>query len=76
MKSPIQVLLDCEQSEILSDCGTDVFVVIHRARRTEQPDINGRWIMSIVPCSISQANAAVRVARGISAERKTRTPKP
>ena len=64
MKKPVQLLLDPEQGEILSDYGQECFLVIHRLARTEQPDVNRRFVLSIHPCTVSQANAAALVASG------------
>jgi hypothetical protein len=69
MKPPISILLDPEQSEIISDMGESAFIVIGRG---SYPHSAGRWQLWIVPCSIAQADAAVRVARGISKERRPR----
>jgi hypothetical protein len=74
MKPPIQILLDHEQTEVLTDHG-QCFVVVSRAMSTEWPDVNGRIVLTAVPCSIAQANAGIRVATGQSAERRPRTPK-
>jgi len=68
----IPIRLDPEQSEILTDAGGDAFLVIDKETYPGDPK---RWVIHLVPCSINAGNAAIRVARGISAERKTRTPK-
>jgi hypothetical protein len=75
MKPPIQILLDHEQTEVLTDYGQG-FVVVSRAMATEWPDVNGRIVLTVVPCSIAQANAGIRVATGQSAERRLKAATP
>jgi hypothetical protein len=68
---PISILLDSEQSEILTDAGTDAFAVVGRGT---WPDSPGRWVVYLIPCDIKTADAACRVARGLSKESKPRKP--
>ena len=66
----LKILLDPEQSEILSDTGHSAFLVLARASYPQDPK---RWILHIVPTSMSQASAACRVALGESNERRIAT---
>lgn len=61
---PIKLLLGAKASAILTEQSGNVFVVVHKVMQTERPEVNGRWGVSIFPCSMSQARAAIRVARG------------
>lgn len=67
---PIRLTLDPEQSETLTDAGANVFLVIGRG---SWPDSPGRWELWIVPSTVKQVDAAVRVATGQSAERRLKT---
>jgi hypothetical protein len=58
-QKPIRLTLDPEQSEILTDAGADAFLVIGRG---SWPDNPNRWQLWIVPSTVKQVNAAVRVA--------------
>ena len=69
----IKVLLDPEQSEILSDLGEACFAVIGRASHPGNPK---RWVLHVLPTSIETANQAVKVAKGELRTVKPRTPKP
>jgi hypothetical protein len=66
---PIKILLDYEQSEILTDAGADVFLVIGRGSWPGNPN---RWQLWIVPSTVKQVDAAVRVATGQSTERRSK----
>lgn len=70
---PIKITLDCEQSSILADAGTDAFLVVGRG---SYPHSAGRFELWIVPSTVKAIDAAVRVARGRSAERKTKPANP
>jgi len=71
-----RILLSEAASRHLDATGERCFIVASRAMRgTEEPQTMGRWALHLVPCSIADANAAVRVATGQSTERKPRTPK-
>lgn len=67
---PIRVLLGEAASHHLDATSEDAFVVI---AKDKSDDRSGRWVIHLLPCSIAQADAAVRVARGYSHERKPRT---
>ena len=70
---PVRILLSETASRHLTETGEHAFIVVSRARRgAEEPETAGRWALWLVPCSIAEADSAVRVARGISKERKTR----
>jgi hypothetical protein len=70
---PISILLDHEQAELLTESSANAFIVIGRG---SYPHSAGRWQLWAIPCSIPQADAACRVAQGISKESKPRTSKP
>lgn len=75
MSEPIKILLSEQASRHLDATGERAFIVASRAMRgTEEPETMGRWALHLVPCSIPQADAACRVARGLSKESKPRTP--
>lgn len=62
-----RILLSEAASRHLSQNGQSCFAVTAKA---SWPDDPTRWVLYLVPCSIAQADAAVRVARGLSLERK------
>lgn len=68
--APTRILLSEAASRHLAATGEKCFVVIDRA---SYPDDPKRWIIYLVPCSIAQADAAVRVAMGQSTERRKRS---
>jgi hypothetical protein len=69
----VRILLSEAASRHLAATGERCFVIASRAMRgAEEPDTMGRWALYLVPCSLADANAAVRVARGISKESKPR----
>jgi hypothetical protein len=70
---PIRILLSEATSRHLTETEESVFVV---AAKAPHPDDPKRWILYLVPTSIPLADAAARVARGLSRESKPRTPKP
>lgn len=73
MTLPIRILLSEAASRHLTATGEHAFIVASRAMRgVEEPDTAGRWALWLVPCSITTADAAVRVARGLTTERKQR----
>jgi hypothetical protein len=65
--APVRILLSEAASRHLSDTGHPCFAVVSFDRSDEH---SGRWVIHLLPCSIAEANSAVRVARGISTERK------
>ena len=64
-----RILLSQAASRHLSATGERAFVVVSRG---SYPDSAGRWVMHLLPCDVTAANAAVRVALGQSAERRKR----
>lgn len=63
--NPIRLLLSETASRYLSETGEAAFAVVHRAMRPEEPGTSGRWVITLLPCTNIQADAAVRVARGL-----------
>jgi hypothetical protein len=69
MIEPIRILLSEAASRHLTETGEKCFAVIGKA---SHPDNPARWILYLMPCDIPTADAACRVARGISKERRPR----
>jgi hypothetical protein len=67
MSKPLRLVLSAEQSAAIRESGVR-FAVIH-PDSYPSPTV-GRWVVDLVECDVHQANAAVRVAQGLSAERK------
>lgn len=68
-----RILLSEAASRHLSATGENCFAVVGKA---SWPDNPARWVLYLLPCSIAQADSAVRVARGLSTERNPKaTPK-
>jgi hypothetical protein len=73
MNKPSRILLSEQASRHLTETGERCFIVTSRAMRgAEEPATMGRWALWLVPCSIQQADAAVRIATGQSLERRTK----
>jgi hypothetical protein len=70
---PLRLILTAEQSAAIRESGIR-FAVIH-PESYPSPHV-GRWVVDLVECNVHQADAAVRVARGLSAERKIKPPTP
>jgi hypothetical protein len=64
---PIRILLSEAASKHLDATGENAFAVVARG---SWPDSPGRWVIYLLPCDIPTADAACRVARGISKERR------
>ena len=76
VQPPIRLLLSADASRHLDATEEGVFLVVHKAMRgVEEPSTAGRWAITLIPCSIHQADSAVRVALGLSKESKPRAPK-
>lgn len=67
-----RILLSEAASRHLDAIGEDCFVVTSFDRSDER---SGRWVLHLIPCTLGQANSAVRVATGQSTERRTKTKK-
>lgn len=73
----VRILLSEQASRHLDGTGERAFIVVSRAMRgAEEPETRGRWALWLVPCTIAQADAAVRVATGKSSERRKPLPTP
>lgn len=72
---PLSLILTPDQTAELSDNG-ESFIVVHRTMDTTRPDINRRWALTLVPCSITQANAAVGTITGTHRAVRITTKKP
>ena len=64
---PLRLVLTAEQSAVIRESGIR-FAIIH-PDSYPSPTV-GRWVVDLIECDVHQANAAVRVAMGLSAERK------
>ncbi len=69
---PLRLVLSPEQSAALADNARFSFVVVGPG---SWPDTPGRMVLYLIETDCKRADAAVRVARGISTERRIRTPK-
>jgi hypothetical protein len=67
---PFRLVLTEEQSAAIRESGIR-FAIIH-PDSYPSPTV-GRWVVDLVECDVHQANAACRVAMGLSAERKLKT---
>lgn len=65
---PFRLVLTAEQSAAIRESGIR-FAVVHPGSWPENP---GRWVVDLIECDVHQANAAVRVAQGLSTERRSR----
>ncbi len=68
----VKILLSESASRHLEAAGADAFLVVGRESWPNDPR---RWVIHLLSCSISQADSAARVARGLSAERKFKSSK-
>jgi hypothetical protein len=72
----VRILLSEAASKHLTETGEHAFVAASRVMRgAEEPETAGRWALYLIPCDIPDADAAIRVARGLSKESKPRKPK-
>jgi hypothetical protein len=61
----IRLLLSEAASKHLTDTGHECFIVLSKVLRgVEEPATMGRWAISLVPCSMAQAQAVCNVALG------------
>ena len=67
-----RILLSERTSKHLAGLMAECFAVVSLDR---SDDRSGRYALHLIPCTIAQADAAVRVARGVTKESKPR-PKP
>ena len=74
MNSPTtRILLSERASQHLTATGAECFAVVAFDKSDQR---SGQWIIHLMPCTYKQADAAVRVARGITKEIKPRKAKP
>lgn len=71
MNRPFRLILTAEQSAAIRESGIR-FAIIH-PDSYPSPTV-GRWVVDLIECDSATANAAVRVARGISKERRSKPP--
>ena len=77
MTQPVRILLGTTASAALSEAGGESFIVIHRAMRCEEPEINRRWVIHLIPTSLKLAQSAVDVAMGKATARRLKaSPRP
>jgi hypothetical protein len=67
MTKPLRLVLSAEQSAAIRESGIR-FAIIH-PDSYPSPNV-GRWVVDLIECDSSTANAAVRVATGKSTERR------
>jgi hypothetical protein len=70
---PLRLVLTAEQSAVIRESGIR-FAIVH-PDSYPSPHV-GRWVVDLVECDVHAANAACRVAMGISKESRPRTSKP
>ena len=67
--SPVRILLSEAATQHLEAMGKDCFLVIAKDK-SDQHSV--RMVIHLVPCSYKLANAALRVAQGLSTEKRPR----
>lgn len=72
-----RILLSEAASRHLEAAGPECFVIVATDKSDQH---SGRWVIHLMPCSYTLANSAVRVAQGLSTEKRPKptpaTPKP
>ena len=70
MKAALRLILTPEQSAVIRESGIR-FAVIH-PDNYPSPTV-GRWVVDLIECDQPTADAACRVALGLSTERRRKT---